>query len=450
MPTPQRCWATWRTACRVRGDAVALLAGWLCCRAGDEHAPAAAAAPRLPARPLLPPIPTEATCKKVLLNAFTRALRDGFPPARVAGLKAIIATAKYHSPEDAATRVLPTVAPLCVDAVHEVRASALACVQHFTKVLVEHNAVLEKQAAAMQAAGEGAAAGPGAAAPGASGGGSLLNSFGWAVSNLGLGRGGADAAAGKLPAAAAGPGQGGPAAVAPVARAPAAPGRGLGSAPAATPAPAAAAAAGSGAVGAAPTSSGWENDDDAWEEMDSGDAGERSLVVWGWCAVRYVWTCRRAVTLPSCPAHPAEREARQRLSKLGMGGSRAAPAARARPAAPTPTRAPAAPAAPAAAQKSGGGEGWGDDDDDEGWADMDAPPVSPPKPTISPRRPAGGAASPAAAPRRPVGARPTGGGAAAAPLRKTTSGSGSGGHAMKLGVSKLGAAKLKAEENFEW
>lgn len=28
----------------------------------------------------------------MLLNAFTRALRDGFPPARVAGLKAIIAT----------------------------------------------------------------------------------------------------------------------------------------------------------------------------------------------------------------------------------------------------------------------------------------------------------------------------------------------------------------------
>ncbi len=28
----------------------------------------------------------------MLLNAFTRALRDGFPPARVAGLKAIVAT----------------------------------------------------------------------------------------------------------------------------------------------------------------------------------------------------------------------------------------------------------------------------------------------------------------------------------------------------------------------
>lgn len=57
----------------------------------------------------------------MLLNAFTRALRDAFPPARVAGLKAIVATARFHGPEEAATRVLPAVGPLCVDAVHEVR-----------------------------------------------------------------------------------------------------------------------------------------------------------------------------------------------------------------------------------------------------------------------------------------------------------------------------------------
>lgn len=30
---------------------------------------------------------SESTCKRVLLNAFTRALKDPFPPARVAGLK---------------------------------------------------------------------------------------------------------------------------------------------------------------------------------------------------------------------------------------------------------------------------------------------------------------------------------------------------------------------------
>jgi hypothetical protein len=34
----------------------------------------------------------EATCKRVLLNAFTRALKDGFPPAKIAGLRAMVAT----------------------------------------------------------------------------------------------------------------------------------------------------------------------------------------------------------------------------------------------------------------------------------------------------------------------------------------------------------------------
>ena len=35
----------------------------------------------------LAPHLSEATCKRVMLNAFTRALKDTFPPARVAGLK---------------------------------------------------------------------------------------------------------------------------------------------------------------------------------------------------------------------------------------------------------------------------------------------------------------------------------------------------------------------------
>jgi SCY1-like protein 1 len=30
---------------------------------------------------------SEVTCKKVLLNAFTRATKDAFPPSRVAGIK---------------------------------------------------------------------------------------------------------------------------------------------------------------------------------------------------------------------------------------------------------------------------------------------------------------------------------------------------------------------------
>ena len=32
---------------------------------------------------------SEPACKRVLLNAFGRALKDGFPPARIAGLKVL-------------------------------------------------------------------------------------------------------------------------------------------------------------------------------------------------------------------------------------------------------------------------------------------------------------------------------------------------------------------------
>lgn len=52
---------------------------------------------------------------QVLLNAFGRALKDSFPPARCAALRAMSATLKYYSPEEIACRALPAVTPLCVD-----------------------------------------------------------------------------------------------------------------------------------------------------------------------------------------------------------------------------------------------------------------------------------------------------------------------------------------------
>ncbi len=53
--------------------------------------------------------------KKVLVNAFSRALRDQFPPARSAGLMALMATLAYHDAPDIATRILPAVCVLCID-----------------------------------------------------------------------------------------------------------------------------------------------------------------------------------------------------------------------------------------------------------------------------------------------------------------------------------------------
>ena len=97
---------------------------------------------------------SEAACKRVLLNAFTRALKDSFPPARVAGVKvcrmpfppsytafwqstshqglclkmqegcgcmqALQATAQRYSPEEIAVRAVPALAPLSVDPVAQV------------------------------------------------------------------------------------------------------------------------------------------------------------------------------------------------------------------------------------------------------------------------------------------------------------------------------------------
>jgi SCY1-like protein 1 len=128
---------------------------------------------------LAPQLP-DATCKKVLLNAFTRALKDPFPPARAAGLRAVLSTAKHHGAEDVAGRVIPMVGPLCVDPVQEVRSSALQCLEQFLDTLQKHSRELEEKAAASAAAG-GSGGGNGAMS---SGSGSLLTGFGWAVSSL--------------------------------------------------------------------------------------------------------------------------------------------------------------------------------------------------------------------------------------------------------------------------
>ena len=86
----------------------------------------------------------EATARRVLLNAFSRALRDPFPPARQAGLMALTATTSYYDPGEIANRVLPAVAPLCVDQEAEVRDRAFACADVFVGMLKEHGERLKE------------------------------------------------------------------------------------------------------------------------------------------------------------------------------------------------------------------------------------------------------------------------------------------------------------------
>lgn len=61
------------------------------------------------------------TRHKVLIPAFTRALRDPFGPARVAGITAVITTSDFYKPSDVASRLLPPLCSLTLDPNRDVR-----------------------------------------------------------------------------------------------------------------------------------------------------------------------------------------------------------------------------------------------------------------------------------------------------------------------------------------
>lgn len=55
------------------------------------------------------------TQRKVLIPAFSRALKDGFVHARVAGLMALMATLQLYDPEELAGKVIPVMSFTLVD-----------------------------------------------------------------------------------------------------------------------------------------------------------------------------------------------------------------------------------------------------------------------------------------------------------------------------------------------
>ncbi|CAJ0767145.1 12844_t:CDS:2, partial [Entrophospora sp. SA101] len=75
------------------------------------------------------------TQKKVLVSAFTRALRDPFPYARSASLVALVATSDYYDATDCATKILPCISLVLVDKVKSVRLQAFKTVDVFIKRL---------------------------------------------------------------------------------------------------------------------------------------------------------------------------------------------------------------------------------------------------------------------------------------------------------------------------
>ena len=69
-------------------------------------------------------------------------------------VQAMMATKQSYATEEAASRVIPCVAPLAVDPVPEVRHSALATLEGFVKLLQEHSATRDSTAGAAEGASQ--------------------------------------------------------------------------------------------------------------------------------------------------------------------------------------------------------------------------------------------------------------------------------------------------------
>ncbi|CAG8686151.1 25614_t:CDS:10, partial [Gigaspora rosea] len=78
---------------------------------------------------------SDSTKKKVLVTAFTRALRDPFPHARAASLMALTATLEFYDATDCATRILPCVSAVLVDKEKPVRIQAFKSLDIIVKRL---------------------------------------------------------------------------------------------------------------------------------------------------------------------------------------------------------------------------------------------------------------------------------------------------------------------------
>ncbi|KAI6186856.1 hypothetical protein M3Y98_00178600 [Aphelenchoides besseyi] len=73
--------------------------------------------------------------QRILINAFTRALKDPFPPARMAGVLALSATQQYYSLVEVANKIIPALAPLTVDPDKQVRDQGFKSLRGFLENL---------------------------------------------------------------------------------------------------------------------------------------------------------------------------------------------------------------------------------------------------------------------------------------------------------------------------
>ncbi|KAG2054993.1 ARM repeat-containing protein [Suillus hirtellus] len=128
------------------------------------------------------------TKRKVLVPAFSMALRDSFVHARVAGVMAFMATAECFEIEDVASKVVPAILGATLDKEKLVRDQAFKAVELFVKRLEAHASTMPETASTEDGGDDLAVRLPGAYTQAG-----LVNSAtgaaaaltGWAVSSLG-------------------------------------------------------------------------------------------------------------------------------------------------------------------------------------------------------------------------------------------------------------------------
>lgn len=143
--------------------------------------------------------------ERVLIPAFTRALKDPFPPGRNAGILSLTATQQYYKPLDAATRVLPAIAPMVLDPEREVRETALGCLNAYVLKLQQASAAVGRPQGEGQAERDREASDHAVAAAADS----VLKSMSWLTSAAQKSFGGPNASGGAAGGAAAGAGAAG-------------------------------------------------------------------------------------------------------------------------------------------------------------------------------------------------------------------------------------------------
>lgn len=73
--------------------------------------------------------------RRILISAFTRALKDPFPPARIAGIVGICATQNFYYLAEAANQIMPALSPISIDQDKQVRDHALRAMKGFLEKL---------------------------------------------------------------------------------------------------------------------------------------------------------------------------------------------------------------------------------------------------------------------------------------------------------------------------